>query len=48
MKHGSNVALHPGSKYGIAIKVILENFEYGLGIIWYQRIVNVLGCDVLM
>lgn len=42
---GSNVAPNPSSKYGIAVKGILENFEYGLGIGWYQGIVNFLRCD---
>lgn len=40
-----------GSKYGIAVKGILENLEYGLGIRSYQGIVNFLRCghhDVLI
>lgn len=33
--HGSNTAPNPGSKYGIAVKGILKNFEYWLGIRQY-------------
>lgn len=43
--HGSNVAPHAGSTYGIAGKGILESFEYGLGIRSYRGIVNFLRCD---
>ena len=40
----SQAAPHPGSQYRIAVKGVLENLEYGLGVRRYQWIVNVLRC----